>query len=87
MSDERNWKITKTFRLAPEAIEALERASAETQLSQGELIENCILEKIEEVLAKRRARRSLLKEASALREGALDSAANKPAKLSKRSQN
>jgi hypothetical protein len=63
-----NIKVTRSFRLSPESVELVKRASEETGLSQGEIIEHCILEKIESILQKRRERRALLSDPSALRE-------------------
>jgi hypothetical protein len=42
-------KITRSFRLTPESIDLIQQAAAETGAAQGDILEECILNAIEEV--------------------------------------
>lgn len=45
-------KITRSFRLSPEAIELVQRAAEESGAAQGDIIEGCVLEAIKDVSAR-----------------------------------
>jgi hypothetical protein len=64
--DADNLKIVRSFRLSPEAVNLLIRAADESGRAQGEMIEECIIERIESVLAARRVRRSVLTDSEAV---------------------
>ena len=50
-----------SYRLEKDTIVLIKEASDKTGLSQGEIIENCVLEKLEEVVKKSDARKELKK--------------------------
>ncbi len=50
-------KIVRTFRLSLESVELVQRAAEESGASQGELIEQCIIQSVAEVSARLLAER------------------------------
>lgn len=58
-------KIIKSFRLGPEAVKLIAHAAKASGLSEGDVVENCVVEQIENVVEAAEKERRI--EASALR--------------------